>query len=73
MANFNRDPYGTEEEAERSDLTTVECDVDHETEKAVLVTSGITGKQAWVPKSRCEYDSQSVTLSEALAKEKGLV
>lgn len=62
----------------RSDLVDVEVRVIHTTDHAVLVRSAITGKQAWVPLSRCEVtsgarNSHIITLSEGVAIEKELV
>ena len=42
-----------------------------ETEKAICVDAG-TGK-VWVPKSMCEFEDGTLTLSESMAKDKGLI
>ena len=57
----------------KSDLIDIPMDYVHDTEKAWLLSDG--DKEYWIPKSRCEYDQQTrtLTLPEPLAKEKGLV
>ena len=62
----------------RSDLIDLSVVLVHETDKAVLVDHG-EAKPTWVPKSLCEIERDSngktwtLTLSERLATEKGLI
>lgn len=58
----------------RSDITDIACDLIHETEKAYKVRDG-DGKEHWLPKSQCEYDTNDKTFAMPtwLAKEKGLI
>lgn len=62
----------------KSDLVDLKVVLHHETEKAWLVS--IDGEnKVWIPKSRAEFEPDkgpwrgTLTLSEALAIEKGLV
>lgn len=65
----------------RSDLVDIDITLHHETEKAYLVSSDVsTPEKIWVPKSLCELDGGdpprkrgTLTLSQSLAEEKGLV
>lgn len=54
-------------------LADIEVVVKHQTEKAWLVYSTITGKEAWVPKSVGELDGNTLTLPEILAEDKELI
>ena len=62
-----------------SDLIDLTVQKLHETEKAVLVTVDIPERGVWIPKSRCEVEPSAtgglhtITLSEQLALEKGLI
>jgi len=51
----------------------IEVELLHETPAAYRVASCTTGKVAWVPKSQCELDGESLQLPAWLAEEKGLV
>jgi hypothetical protein len=44
-----------------------------ETDHAYLVTSAITGKDAWVPKSQCEHEDGTLQIPEWLTVDKELV
>lgn len=62
----------------RSNLVDVEVRLVFSTAKAYLFESVITGEQAWVPKSQCEYESSrsdmgSATMEQSLAEDKRLV
>lgn len=69
----------------RSNLTDIEVEVHHETEKAILVSlDGEKENAQWLPKSKVEieFDASTlrkrrrvavVTLPVGLAKEKGLI
>lgn len=64
----------------RSDLVDLEMFLHAETDKAVFVSdTGIRKDAVWIPKSQCEVEIKSgrfsvtVTMSERLATEKGLV
>jgi len=58
----------------KSDLVDIAITLLHETPKAYLVDDG-SGKKQWVPKSQCEYDpdTQTLTLPEWLAVEKEFI
>lgn len=61
------------------DTVTIDVELKDETEKAWLVVSVDTEKEAWVPKSMCKLTLGLVeidgvlTLPEWMAEEKGLV
>lgn len=57
----------------RSDLIDIACELRGETEKAWRVFDG--ARTVWVPKSQCEFDADSGTLTmpEWLAKDKELI
>jgi hypothetical protein len=55
------------------DIAEVPVTLKHETDEAYLVTSGITGKDAWVPKSQCECEDETLQIPEWLAVDKELV
>jgi N-acetylglucosamine-6-phosphate deacetylase len=55
----------------KSNLIDIAVELKHETDKAYLVTDG--SKDAWLPKSQCEYADGIVTMEEWLAKDKGLI
>jgi len=64
----------------RSDLIDVEVDVVHQTPKAIKLDTGFRDDNdkpivVWIPKSLCELDRDSnvLTISETLAKDKGLI
>lgn len=60
----------------------IDCTLERETEKAVLVTTDVTA-EVWVPKSLCKIEKKhehhqmpcegTITLPESLAIDKGLV
>ena len=54
----------------KSDLVTLEGELLHETDKAMLVS--IDGEKTWLPKSMVEYEDGEVILPEWLAIERGL-
>jgi hypothetical protein len=62
----------------RSDLIDISVTLVHETDRAVLVDHGGT-ENVWLPKSACEIERDAngktwtLTLSERLANEKGLI
>lgn len=68
----------------RSDLTDIEVQVHHQTDRAYLVsTSGERDEAVWIPKSACEFEKTrgqhvgrllrgTLTLPEHIAIEKGL-
>ena len=55
----------------KSDLVTLEGELLHETEKAMLISVG--GEKTWLPKSMVEYEDGEVILPEWLAIEKRLI
>lgn len=63
----------------KSNLVDLDVEKLHETEKAVLVTTGTPDEAVWLPKSAIEIERGAipgiwtVTLPEPLAIEKGLV
>lgn len=64
----------------RVDLIDLTLCLHVETEKAVLVSDdGVRSTAVWIPKSQCEIEPANakgfinITLSERLAKEKGLI
>ncbi|PWE26688.1 hypothetical protein C4N9_20725 [Pararhodobacter marinus] len=63
----------------RSNLTEIDVEVTHRTEKAVLVHTGDKEKSVWLPLSQVElHDTgipgiEAVVLPEWLATEKGLI
>lgn len=63
----------------RSNLIDITVSLLHQTERAVLVTTGMNEDAVWIPKSRCEIAPAAIgglwelTLPEPLAIEKGLV
>jgi hypothetical protein len=62
----------------RSDLIDISVVLVHQTDKAVLVDHGGDGN-VWIPKSLCEIERDpdgktwTLTLSEQVAEEKGLI
>lgn len=56
-----------------SELTDISGEIRHETERAYLFFDG--SKQVWVPKSQCEWDpdSKTMTMPVWLATEKELI
>lgn len=54
-------------------LADIEVTVKHQTEKAWLVYSHLTGKEAWVPKSVGELADGVLTLPESYAQDKELI
>ena len=52
-------------------LVELYCEVEHETEKAILVA--VEDKRVWLPKSVVELEDDMVILPEWLAFEKGLI
>jgi hypothetical protein len=65
--------------AARSDLVDIDVTLKRETDRAVLVVSDATGREAWVPRSQCEIAQRPslrghvLTLPERVAIEKELV
>lgn len=57
----------------RERLVDVEVIIKFEKEKAWLVISMFTGKEAWVPKFAGELDGKIITMPEWMAKEKELI
>jgi len=64
----------------KSDLIDIQVETVAQTDKAILVHTGIKEKAAWIPLSRVEYYKNGampgidiVTLPERLALEKGLI
>lgn len=63
----------------KSDITDIDVEVVHRTEKAVLVHTGDKEKAVWLPLSMIEIEPsgiggiETVTLPERLAQEKGLI
>lgn len=55
----------------KSDLVTLDCEFFHETEKAILISTG--GEKTWLPKSMVEYEDGEIILPEWLAIEKRLI
>ena len=55
----------------KSDLITLDCELFHETEKAILIS--IDGETTWLPKSMVEYEDGEIVLPEWLAIEKRLI
>jgi hypothetical protein len=55
----------------RSNLVDVECELVHETERAILVYNGKV--KVWLPKSVAEFEDGIVTLPEKFAIEKELI
>lgn len=55
----------------KHDIIELDCIIKHETEKAYLVETDMG--EAWVAKSICEYDGETLQLPEWLAIEKELV
>jgi hypothetical protein len=55
------------------DIAEVPVTLKHETDHAYLVTSAITGKDAWAPKSQCEHEDGTLQIPEWLAVDKELV
>jgi transcription elongation factor len=57
------------------DIIDIGVTLKHETEKAYLVVSDLTGNEVWVPKSLCELDGSKteLQLSEKFALEKELI
>lgn len=60
-----------------SEIVDVEVTLEYSTDGAWLVTSHITGKKTWIPRSAAELDTDNnpnvLTLSTHYAEEKGLV
>ena len=58
----------------KNELTDLAVIVLAETEKAYKIDAGI-GKDCWIPKSQCEFDSETntLTLPTWLAEDKGIV
>lgn len=64
----------------RSDLVDIEAELKHQTDKAILVSAD-GEREVWIPKSQCEFDQPrpggsciiTITLSQSVAEEKGLV
>lgn len=64
------------DQARKSDLVDVECQVKRESDKAFLIHDG--RREAWLPKSQVEIEYRVghltiVTMPEWLALEKGLI
>ena len=63
----------------KSNLIDIDVEVVHRTEKAVLVHTGNKEQAVWIPLSQCEIQHsgfegiETITLSEPLAMEKGLI
>jgi hypothetical protein len=63
----------------KSNLIDIDVEVVHRTEKAVLVHTGNKEQSVWIPLSQCEIEPsgidgiETITLSEPLALEKGLI
>jgi len=63
----------------KSDITDIDVEVVHRTEKAVLVHTGNKDDAVWLPLSMIEIEPsgfagiETVTLPERLALEKGLI
>jgi hypothetical protein len=63
----------------KSNLIDIDVEVVHRTEKAVLVHTGNKEQAVWIPLSQCEIEPsgidgiETITLSEPLALEKGLI
>lgn len=55
----------------KSDLVELDCEFFHETEKAILISTG--GEKTWLPKSMVEFEDGKLTLPEWLAIEKSLI
>lgn len=69
-------PRGGRSEARRqsglSDLTDIAAVLVRETERAFLISDGVT--EAWVPKAEVEHDGAGIfTMPEWLAKDRGLI
>ena len=56
----------------KSDLIDIPARLVHETELAWRLDTG-DKKPHWIPKSACEFDGETLTLSEATALEKELI
>ena len=55
-----------------SDLVDIACTIVHQTDRGILIDDGT--RQAWLPKALTEVnDDGTVTVSEWLAKHKGLI
>ncbi len=59
----------------KSDLIDISCKLIAETDRAFLVSDDGGKTKHWVPKSQCEYDedSNTLTMPEWLAKDKELI
>lgn len=55
----------------KSTLVDITCEIQHETEKALLIFDG--KRKAWLPKSATEVTENGVTVPEWLAQEKDLI
>lgn len=61
-----------DDDAQEAKLTDVAAELVRQTEKALLISDGVT--EAWVPKSQVEDNRDGTfTMPEWLAKERGLI